>query len=182
MLPHSQWEEPTREVSIRGLLVSSLAVIISDLLRLDQRRASSSNKTFVERPSGKRPTSTLLIVALTSSALIPAGLGILFHLSLGLGSPLAQIDSDHTYVRPADDGLNLRIGEVRLSISSLLVSSISSSIVCVKPTQPCIRVAQLIACSSSGDLGVLATTLLAFHIGSIWLKASMSRPSSLPPP
>lgn len=96
---------------------------------IEQDKAPSPKTTVVEHSLLKRPTSTLLILALTSSALIPAGFGILFYLSLALGSPLGHTTSNHTYIRPSSEGLHLDVGSLHISISALLVSSISSSIV-----------------------------------------------------
>lgn len=70
---------------------------------------------------------TLTVILLMSAAIIPALLGTLFWLSLGLNSKFGETSCDHTFVRPAWDGLAI----MGRQVSPLLISSISSTVMYV---------------------------------------------------
>lgn len=76
-------------------------------------------------------SSTALIILLMTSAILPAVLGALFYLSLDLTAPDGQYLSNATYVRPVNETILGRGTILNTKISPLLVSSISSTLMCV---------------------------------------------------
>lgn len=78
-------------------------------------------------PPYKDTATKLSILLLMSSASIPAALGALLLLSIGLGAARGSFSPSYTFTRPVEEGLNFNLTSLHVDLSPLLISSIASS-------------------------------------------------------